>query len=220
MGLLMSLVADAKNALSLLFRGELHEFILRLRVYLGHIDLRRANLGELNLSEERCHEYVNSGGPHLEKVLKSLRITSQDSIVDFGSGKGGALISFSRYPFSKIAGIELSPTLVAIAEKNLQKLKIGNIRIIVHDATDFTDLDDYNHFYFFSPFPCNVMSAVIKNISTSLTRRPRKSVIIYFNPECHDTVVTDSPFLKIKEFHHHELAYYIYTNRAGTGAEG
>ena len=37
-------------------------------------------------------------------------------------------------------------------------------------------------------------------------------MIIYFNPEYHDSVVTDSPFVKIKEFNHHRLSYYIYSN--------
>jgi hypothetical protein len=56
------------------------------------------------------------------------------------------------------------------------------------------------------------MSAVIRNISTSLIASPRKAVIIYFNPECHDAVVADSPFVKVMEFHHHELGYYVYAN--------
>jgi SAM-dependent methyltransferase len=208
----MSLTTDIINAMSLLFHGEWREFVFRLRVHTHKIDLKNVYLDELNLTEERSHYYANSGGLHLEKVLRDLKITSRDAIVDFGSGKGGALITFSRYPFSKITGVELSPELVAIAEENIRKLKIGNITMTVSDAADFTDLDDYNYFYFFSPFPGCVMSAVLKNISSSLANNPRKAVIIYFNPEYHDAVVTDSPFVKVMEFHHHELGYYIYSN--------
>lgn len=208
----MSLVTDAKNALLLLLRGKWREFFFRVRVHVQKIDLRNVYLNELNLPEERCHYYANSGGLHLEKVLNSLKITPLDAIVDFGSGKGGALITFSRYPFSKIAGVELSPELVAIAEENFRKLNISNITMRVSDAADFTDLDEYNYFYFFSPFPCSVMSAVMRNICASLIARPRKAVIIYFNPECHAAVVTDSPFVKVSEYHHHELGYYVYAN--------
>jgi hypothetical protein len=204
---------DAKNALSLLSRGELREFIFRVKVHLLHVDLKNAYLDELDLPEERCHYYANSGGLHLEKVLRSLEITPHDAIIDFGSGKGGALITFSRFPFAQITGVELSAELVAIAQENLRKLKIGNITMKVCDAADFTDLDGYNYFYFFSPFPANVMSAVMRNISSSLSRKPRKSIVIYFNPECHDAVVNDSPFVKVKEFHHHKLEYYIYSNK-------
>lgn len=209
----MALTTDIINALSLLFQGEWREFIFRVRVHIQKINLKNTYLDELNLPEERCHYYANSGGLHLEMVLRALKITPQDSVVDFGSGKGGALITLSRHPFAKIAGVEIAPELVAIARRNLNKLNIGNITMIVGDAAEFTDLDDYNFFYFFSPFPSSVMSAVIKNICASLVHKPRKTVIIYFNPEYHDAVVTDSPFIKINEFNHHELSYYIYSNR-------
>jgi hypothetical protein len=209
----MSLVTDAKNALLLLLRWKWREFFFRVRVHIQKIDLRNVHLDELNLSEDRSHYHANSGGLHLEKVLRDLKITPRDAIVDFGSGKGGALITFSRFPFAKITGVELSPKLVAIAEDNLKKLNIGNITMTVSDAADFTDLDAYNYFYFFSPFPCSVMGAVIQNISSSLIASPRKAVIIYFNPECHDAVVTNSPFVKVMEFHHHELGYYVYANQ-------
>jgi methylase of polypeptide subunit release factors len=145
-------------------------------------------------------------------VLRELKITPHDAIVDFGSGKGGALITFSRFPFSKISGVEISPELVATATENFRKLNLENITVTLCDASCFTDLDDYNYFYFFSPFPHGVMSDVIRNLCASLEKRPRKTTIIYFNPECHDAVVTNSPFVKSDEFHHHELMYYIYHN--------
>jgi len=85
----MSFLADLKNAASLVFRGEWREFLFRVRVHVLHIDLKNAYLDELNLPEERCHYYANSGGLHLEKVLRGLGITPRDAIVDFGSGKGG-----------------------------------------------------------------------------------------------------------------------------------
>ena len=210
----MSFIVDAKNAFSLLFQGEWREFIFRVRVYRGEIDLRNTTTEDLGFAADRSHEYSNSGGLHLEKVLRALKITREDAIVDFGSGKGGALITFAKYPFSKIMGVELSPELIAIARKNMKKLGIGNVGTIVADAADFADLDGYNYFYFFNPFPPAIMRAVIKNISSSLARKPRKTIIIYFNPEFHDSVVTDSPFVKILEFHHHRLSYYIYSNAA------
>ncbi|MGB9082394.1 MAG: class I SAM-dependent methyltransferase [Desulfuromonadaceae bacterium] len=209
----MALTTDIINVLSLLFHGKWREFIFRTRVHLQKIDLKNTYLDELNLPEDRCHYYANSGGPHLDKVLKALKITAQDCIVDFGSGKGGALITLSRYPFARISGVEISPELAVIAKQNLHKFNIRNVTMNVCDAADFIELDEYNYFYFFSPFPAAVMSAVIRNICASLTNNPRKASIIYFNPECHDAVVTDSPFVKINEFNHHELKFYIYSNR-------
>jgi hypothetical protein len=208
----MSFLTYVKNAVCLLGQGKWMEFAFRLRVYLVGIDLTNASNAELNIPVERGHEYANSGGRHLETVLDTLNISPEDAIVDFGSGKGGALITFAKYPFSKIMGIELSAELLAVAERNLTGLNAKNVHMVEGDAADFTALEEYNYFYFFNPFPSRVMSVVIKNISASLTHKPRKVVIIYFNPEFHTAVATDSPFVKTGEFHHHELAYYIYSN--------
>ncbi|MBI5446641.1 MAG: class I SAM-dependent methyltransferase [Deltaproteobacteria bacterium] len=202
----------AHNALWLLARADWREFIFRLQVRLGKIDLKPCSLEELNLSEERSYYYADSGGLHLEEILKECDITSRDAIVDFGSGKGGALFTFSKYPFRKITGCELSPELVAIARKNLDVVRVRNVTFVTGDAAQFEELDEYNYFYFFNPFPCSVMSAVISNIAISLGRRPRRATIIYCNPECHDAVVLEGPFVKVKEYDLCQLKYYVYSN--------
>jgi hypothetical protein len=208
----MPFLCYAKNAFSLLSQGRWREFVFRLRVYLVGVDLTNVSNEELNIPVERGHEYANSGGRHLETVLESLQIQPNDAIIDYGSGKGGALITMAKFPFARISGIELSAALVAIAEKNLKGLGGKNIDMVVDDAMNFTDLETYNYFYFFNPFPPGVMQAVIKNIADSLAKKPRKAVIIYFNPEFHDSIVSDSPFVKIEEFDHHPLRYFIYSN--------
>jgi len=205
---------DIKNALGILKRGEFREFLFRLRVRFQKIDLRYASLNELGLSADRSFHYAHSGGIHLEKVLNSLQITPGDAIIDFGSGKGGALITFARYPFSKITGVELMPELVYIAEQNLRKLHISNVTMSISDAAYFVDLDEYNYFYFYSPFPGNVMLAVMNNIVSSLRNNPRIVHLIYCNPEFHGIIEAASPLRKMDEFYHHQLHHsiYVYSN--------
>ena len=212
----MTILNDVNNALVFLRRGEIKEFLFRLRVYVQKIDLRYASVNELGLSADKSHHYAHSGGVHLEKVLNSLNITADDAIVDFGSGKGGALITFAKYPFKKISGVELLPDLVAIAEQNFKKLNISNVTMIVSDAADVTDLDAYNYFYFYSPFPRSVMAIVMHNIQSSTLNKPRTVHLIYCNPEFHDLVEKDSPFRKTEEFYHHQLHHsiYVYCNQS------
>jgi len=201
-----------KLYLSLLRNRDWRAINYRLQFLFRQIDLRNVYLEELNLSPKSAHYYSDSGGPTLEKLLTNLKISPQDSIIDFGCGKGGALITFANFPFAKITGIEISAKLVNIAQRNLRKLWIDNIDIICCNAKEFTALNEYNYVYFFSPFPYPVMQAVIENIKKSLSKNPRRITIIYLNPECHDAVVTDSPFVKQREFDHPSLKYYIYIN--------
>jgi len=210
----MPILTDVRNALAFLWRGEFKELLFRLRVYFSKIDFHYASVKELGLSADRSHDYRHSGGIHLENVLNSLQITQEDAIVDFGSGKGGALVTFAKYPFSKITGVELLPELVAIAEQNFRLLHISNVTMVVSDAADFTDLDEYTYFYFYSPFPRSVMAAVMHNIQSSLLKKPRGVYLIYCNPEFHDLVEKESPFCKTAEFHHRQLRLpiYVYSN--------
>jgi len=205
-----------KNALTLLCKGEWREFLIRLRISLGHIDLKHDPNETVT---NRTYYYADSGGLAFDKIMTHFDITPGDAIVDYGCGKGGVLISLSKYPFSKITGVEIAPDLVAIAQENIRILKIMNIEIHCCDASEFKQLHEYNYFYFFDPFPCVVMKGVLHNIAQSIQMHPRKVTIIYLNPSCHDLIETGKIFLKVRELPHFEHKCFIYSNETtfGTG---
>jgi SAM-dependent methyltransferase len=198
-----------RNGIALLSKGEWREFFIRLRIYLGHIDLR---YDPTEAVTERTHYYSDSSGIEFDEIISRFNITPDDAIVDFGCGKGGILISLSKYPFSKITGVEISPEYVKIARENMRKLKIRNVEIKCCDAADFTQLEEYNYFYFFDPFPCVVMKDVLGNIEKSIAAHPRKVTLIYLNPFCHDLLEASDLFNKTGELAHFEHKCFIYSN--------
>ncbi|MGE4342925.1 MAG: cyclopropane-fatty-acyl-phospholipid synthase family protein [Geoalkalibacter sp.] len=208
----LPILRGVKNAFFLFCKRDWQGFITRLRIAVGQVDLRLSSLEDVGLPEERAHYYADSGGIALEKILRQLGISSGDAIVDFGCGKGGALISFARYPFAKITGVELSPELSAIARENLKKLGIDKVAVECCDASDFKELHDFNYFYFFDPFPCPVLKEVLGNIEDSIDQHPRKVTLIYLNPHCHAEVESSSVFCKVKELKHFEHQCYVYEN--------
>ena len=208
----MSLLQIVKTSTSLLLRGDWREFYLRTLIALGRVDLETVTIDKLNLSPEQAHSYSDSGREDLQKVLAALEIRQGDAVVDFGCGKGGALITLAEYDFSKITGIEISAALTGIARKNLSRLKIDNVEVVCCDAGKFTDLDAYNYCYFFNPFPGAVMTEVLQNLARSLNRRPRKMTIIYLNPECHDRIIEHGVFRKVAEFNHASHVFFVYSN--------
>ena len=205
------LMRGIRNSVSLLWKGEWREFVIRLRIASGHIDLKHDPAQSVS---ERTHYYADSGGLAFDKILANFKITPNDAIVDFGCGKGGILISLSKYPFSKIAGVEISHELVEIAKKNIKKLNIKNVEIECCDASQFKPLREYNYFYFFNPFPCVVMSEVMINIENSIINNPRKVIIIYLNPSCHGLIESRGFFVKTNEISHFEHKCFIYSNVA------
>lgn len=203
------LTRGLKHGLLLLSRGQWRELLIRLRIAMGQIDLK---VDPTEAVTERTHYYADSGGLAFDKIMGHFDISPADAIVDFGCGKGGTLISLSKYPFARILGVEISADLVAVARRNLRKLKIENVELRCCDAAEFKELDDFNYFYFFDPFPCVVMAQVLANIEQSLAGRPRQVTLVYLNPFCHDLVAAGGTFEKIGELDHFEHACFIYVN--------
>ena len=205
----MAISRGIKNACLLLWKRDWREFMIRLRISLGHVDLKH---DPTETDTERTHYYADSGGLEFDKIFDGFGITAEDAIVDFGCGKGGVLISLSKFPFAKIVGVEIDPELIDIANRNLRRLRINNVTVECCDAAAFKPLEEFNYFYFFDPFPCVVMRDVLKNIEQSLLARPRKVTLIYLNPSCRALVESSDVFTKIKKLKHFQHDCFIYTN--------
>ena len=86
-------------------------------------------LDELGFSDDIAKAYAPSSEEELNIVLKELDIQSTDSILDYGSGKGAAMVTMSKFDFSLIAGVELSERLTKICRNNFTILGIKNTEI-------------------------------------------------------------------------------------------
>lgn len=136
----------------------------------------------------------------LQKVILDLSPDKNGGIFDFGCGKGAALVFFNKQGFKKIGGVELSEILIRICEKNLRILKLNHIQVFRKNAAEFGDLDQYNYFYFYNPFPQTIMQQVIENIYKSVSNAPRQILMIYCNPTCHETITGHPAFELVKSF--------------------
>lgn len=130
-----------------------------------------------------------SGNHYLAAVLKELRVQPGDAIIDLGCGKGSAMRTMLRFPFSEVDGLELSGEIAATAIANFERLKERRSRIFIRDAREFTEFDRYNFIYLYNPFPAVIMDAVLVSVRESIGRVPREAVIIYANPTCRDSLL-------------------------------
>jgi Methyltransferase domain len=103
--------------------------------------------------------------------------------IDFGSGKGRALVLAARYGFKRIIGIEFAAELHGIAKRNIEKSAPDTrIELINENALRYSIPDEKCVFYLFNPFGDQVLAEVVSNIEESYKRRPRKMVFLYVNP--------------------------------------
>ena len=107
---------------------------------------------------------------------------------DLGSGKGRVLLMASDYPFHKIVGVELLPSLHEIALENIagyhnEAQKCFVIESVCADATEFELPDVPLVLYLFNPFPESGLRRAIESLERSLVARPREVYVLYHNPQ-------------------------------------
>lgn len=157
---------------------------------------------------EGAHNYAISAQMEIFPILDKchLILSKEDAIFDFGCGKGGAMLTFLDYGFSKVGGVEFTESLYSEASKNFIKLKLDScekeeVELFHNDAAKIVyELDKYNWFYFFDPFERQIFEPVISNICDSYQRKPRKLNLIYINPRYHDVIEKCGVFFMTNQF--------------------
>ena len=125
---------------------------------------------------------------------------SEFTFIDLGSGKGRTLLMASDYPFRRIMGVELLPSLNEIARQNLSRYRSESqkcfaIESICADATSFDPPQQALVIYLFNPFPESGLRRSLANLRKSLTEHPRPIFVLYSNPPL-DSLLTETGCLK------------------------
>ncbi len=168
----------------------------------------------IGVSEEQGRVYqATRDTSYIKRILDGLPITQQDAMLDLGCGKGYMLKYFSRYPFKKVGGVELSERLWEIANQNIRKLKMEKCVAYCSDAADFVEYDEYTYLYIFDSFPGAVMAKVMENLKKSLYRNDRKITLIYKSPVCHDIIIKSGIFELLRTEAGKTMQYNIYESK-------
>lgn len=168
----------------------------------------RVTRDQLGYTDLSLHKYTPTDYLGFQRVMRHVRVTGEDVFIDYGSGMGRVLIMAAMYPFKRVLGVELSPSLNEIAVRNVDRvrgrLRCQNIEAHQRDATTFPLPDNVTVVFCYSPFRGAVLSKVVDQIEDSLRRAPRKATIIFKNPAFFDLEVQKRPWIvKRAEFAHY-----------------
>jgi SAM-dependent methyltransferase len=105
------------------------------------------------------------------------------TFVDLGAGKGRALLLASRLPFRRLVGVEFSPELTAVGERNVASWRARTpgcpeIELRCQDAATYDFPDEPLLVYMYNPFEEPLMLEVLGNLRASLQRSPRRVVLV------------------------------------------
>ena len=166
-----------------------------------------AKLGDLTLVGNNADHAVFYHASHpkfLFEVFGSLKIDYPSyTFIDFGSGKGRALLVASEFPFAEVLGVELATELHEIASQNIRSYrsktqKCKNVRSLNVDAAEFELPLTPLVLFLFNPFRPAVLIPVLQRLQHSLNSHPRDVTLIYAAP-FHAPLIEEHTALRLVE---------------------
>lgn len=159
---------------------------------------------------EHSNWYAPTATTSFCRILRQIKVDFKKFVfIDFGCGKGKALLLASRLPFKQIVGVELWSELLSTAEQNLKsyrgRRKCNTFRLHYMDATEFPIPREPGIYYFFDPFHEKVMRKVLENMRHSLAAWPREAYVIYCEPERPDILDNCGFLTLIKQMPHYSI---------------
>lgn len=144
--------------------------------------------GEQKIFNESLH--YNRYEPTSYNALEILsnQFTAEDSIVDFGCGKGRLNFYINHFFDSTVTGIEMNNFFYKEAIDNKKdylkkhKKKQDKINFLNCFAEEYNINSSDNKFYFFNPFSIQIFMKVIGNVLISVENSERMVDIILYYP--------------------------------------
>lgn len=161
------------------------------------------------------HDYCAIEPERFAVIFSALDIRFEDFIfIDFGSGKGRALLMASDFPFRKVIGLEFSRELHDAAEKNIRiyRRKSQGCPIVESHCVDFLDYQlppDPCVLFFFDPCADSVFIPLLESIRRSLEQQLRELWLIYVAPEQKEKLLDSAGFL-VKAGRNEQYQFCIY----------
>lgn len=141
--------------------------------------------------------YAGSQPSIVRAALASLPDHASRAFVDLGCGKGRPLLVASEFPFRRLVGVELSPSLVEIARRNARLMAERYptrppVEVHVGDATRVELPDEDLVCFMYHPFGRTLVEALLVTLEQQLAGTGRHAFLVYYNP-VHGEVFDRSP---------------------------
>jgi hypothetical protein len=181
--------------------------------YLSDLEIASPNWIEGN-------DYAAIEPERFNQVLASLRIKFKEyTFIDFGSGKGRALLLASEFPFKRIIGLEFSGQLHRIAVDNIHRYRTQtqrcmSVECLNIDFVDFALPAEPAVLFFFDPCRLPILEKVLFRTKQSLSAYPRSITVVYIAPRKDvEELFASADFLTVVS-RNTELNFIVYSSLA------
>lgn len=169
-------------------------------------------LGKLRIespNRDDGERYQGSDTVRFRELINALPVDlTEYTFVDFGSGKGRALLLASEFPFKRIIGVEFSPELNDCAQQNLRRFPVElqrcrNIELVSADVVDYELPLDPCVLYFYNPFGELVLRRVLDNVRASVERCLRPMFLVFVGAFPRQLVMEEATLVPVQHVGSH-----------------
>lgn len=145
--------------------------------------------------------YLGSQPSIVRAALSELTDCENHTFIDLGCGKGRALIVASEFPFRSILGVELSPTLAAIARTNIAKVASrfpfrSRAMITVGNVTEFPLPPGKLAVFNYHAFGPEIVKQVVERLEAALAAETLHLFFVYYNPVYYEILDVSPAFTR------------------------
>lgn len=132
--------------------------------------------------------YIPVDPDWFRSVISALRVPLDSfTFVDFGSGKGRAVLLAAEYPFRTLVGIDFSPELTAIAERNWSvyqnpRQRCTTAHFVCDDFINYEIPHTPAVLYFYNPCGEALLRKVVAKTAEAIAQHSEPVAIVYVFP--------------------------------------
>ncbi len=147
------------------------------------------------LADDFIYPYEPTPYSVLERLLDSGLITRDNTLIDYGSGKGRASLFLAKTTGCRAVGVEFSRLLHDAAAKNLASSSLKNrVSFVLQRAEWYIPPAAADRCYFFNPFSEELLRRVLVNLVDSFYDFPREILLFFYYPSAeYIEVIRDFP---------------------------
>ena len=143
------------------------------------------NIKTTGRDEENADDYRYPYEPTpycvLERLLESGFIGENDTVLDFGCGKGRVDFFLSHQTKANTIGIEYDERIYNDAQENNNE-SIAKAEFVLARAEEYEVPDEVNRCYFFNPFSAEILHKVMARIIGSYYENMREIFLFFYYP--------------------------------------
>ncbi len=189
-----------------------HRLDTRMEVAVQDLDIRHDD-------KQHAEKYKATRARYFRKLMKRVHLPRDGVFVDVGCGKGRILLLAAEHGFDRVVGIEISPTLCKIAEKNIAgfsgcRQSASSVSVVCTNVLDYQFKHDETVLFLYSPFERDVTRQFLDMVRESLAQNPRDLFLVIDEFRFPELLENDQYFDHTLTYRYGAAVFDVYEYRA------